>query len=81
MNYDDPERKDLLMDIGIEQLSHFEMVGSLVRMHFKPLNTGREAAHADPPIAICGGGGVGLINSMGNARTADYLKITGERNG
>ena len=29
-------------------------------------------------IAIAGGGGVGLRDSMGNAWTADYLKITGE---
>ena len=32
----------------------------------------------DPLIAIAGGGGVGLFNSMGDAWTADYLKITGE---
>src|SRR6201999_574924 len=32
----------------------------------------------DPLIAIAGGGGVNLFNSMGNAWTADYLKITGE---
>ena len=38
----------------------------------------RNAAEADPLIAVCGGGGVDLRNSMGNAWTADYLKITGE---
>src|SRR5687768_1002261 len=38
----------------------------------------RESAEADPLIAIAGGGGVNLYNSMGNAWTADYLKITGE---
>ena len=38
----------------------------------------REAAEADPLIAIAGGGGVNLYNSQGNAWTADYLKITGE---
>jgi Mn-containing catalase len=38
----------------------------------------REAAEADPLIAIAGGGGVNLYNSMGSAWTADYLKITGE---
>ena len=32
----------------------------------------------DPLIAIAGGGGVNLFNSMGDAWTADYLKITGE---
>src|SRR5512140_260795 len=38
----------------------------------------REKAEADPLIAIAGGGGVALFNSMGDAWTADYLKITGE---
>src|SRR3979490_1255343 len=78
INCDDPERKDLLMDIGTEELSHLEIVGVLARMHLKPLKTDRRAAHADPLIAIAGGGGVGLFNSMGDAWTADYLKITGE---
>jgi Mn-containing catalase len=78
LNCDDPERKDLLMDIGTEELSHLEVVGTLARMHLKPLKTDRVAAHADPLIAIAGGGGVNLFNSMGDAWTADYLKITGE---
>ncbi len=47
-------------------------------MHLKPIKSVREAAEADPLIAIAGGGGVNLFNSMGNAWTADYLKITGE---
>lgn len=78
LNCDDPERKDLLMDIGTEELSHLEVVGTLARMHLRPLRSDRDAAHADPLIAIAGGGGVALHNSMGNAWTADYLKITGE---
>jgi len=78
LNCDDPERKDLLMDIGTEELSHLEVVGTLARMHLKPLKSDRDAAHADPLIAIAGGGGVSLYNSMGSAWTADYLKISGE---
>src|ERR1700753_2294063 len=78
LNCDDPERKDLLMDIGTEELSHLEVVGTLARMHLKPLKTDRKAAHADPLIAIAGGGRVSLFTSMGDAWTADYLKITGE---
>jgi Mn-containing catalase len=78
INCDDPERKDLLMDIGTEELSHLEVIGTLARMHLKPTKSDRDAAHADPLIAIAGGGGVGLFNSQGNAWTADYLKITGE---
>jgi Mn-containing catalase len=78
LNCEDPERKDLLMDIGTEELSHLEIVGTLARMHLKPMKSVREEAEADPLIAIAGGGGVNLFNSMGNAWTADYLKITGE---
>src|SRR5437763_3631044 len=78
LNCEDPDRKDLLMDIGTEELSHLEVVGTLARMHLKPLKNNFEAANEDPLIAIAGGGGVGLFNSMGDAWTADYLKITGE---
>jgi Mn-containing catalase len=78
LNCDDAERKDLLMDIGTEELSHLEIVGALARLHLKPMKFDRDSAEADPLIAIAGGGGVNLYNSMGNAWTADYLKITGE---
>ena len=78
LNCEDPERKDLLMDIGTEELSHLEIVGALARLHLKPMKFDRDAAEADPLIAIAGGGGVGLFNSQGNPWTADYLKITGE---
>jgi Mn-containing catalase len=78
LNCEDPERKDLLMDIGTEELSHLEIVGALARLHLKPMKFDREAAENDPLIAIAGGGGVNLFNSQGNPWTADYLKITGE---
>jgi Mn-containing catalase len=78
LNCDDAERKDLLMDIGTEELSHLEIVGALARLHLKPMKFDRDAAENDPLIAIAGGGGVGLCNSQGNPWTADYLKITGE---
>src|SRR6478609_6704417 len=78
LNCDDPERKDMLMDIGTEELSHLEVVGTLARMHLKPMKNNRSAAEIDPLIAIAGGGGVSMSNSMGNPWTADYLKITGE---
>lgn len=75
---DDLGRRDLLLDIGTEELSHLEVVGALIRLHLKPLKTAAEAAEADPLVAICGGGGLDLRNSAGNAWTADYLKISGE---
>jgi Mn-containing catalase len=78
LNCEDADRKDMLMDIGTEELSHLEIVGTLARMHLAPMKFARDAAEADPLIAIAGGGGVNLFNSMGNPWTADYLKITGE---
>jgi Mn-containing catalase len=75
---DDLARRDLLLDIGTEELSHLEVVGALIRLHLRDLKTNREAAEADPLVTIAGGGGVNLYNSQGNAWTADYLKITGE---
>ena len=78
LNCEDPDRKDLLMDIGTEELSHLEVVGTLARMHLKPTKRERGDAEVDPLIAVAGGGGVNLFNSQGDAWTADYLKITGE---
>ena len=60
LNCDHSGCKDLLMDIGTEELSHLEVVGTLARMHLKPTKTDREAAEADPLVAIAGGGGVTL---------------------
>jgi len=78
LNTEDPGLKDLLMDIGTEELSHLEVIGTLARMHLKTMKTARDAAEADPLIAICGGGGVGLHNSEGNAWTSNYIQITGQ---
>lgn len=75
---DDIGRRDLLLDIGTEELSHLEVVGALIRMHLAPLKTNREAAEADPLITIAGGGGINLFDSQGNPWTSTYLKITGE---
>jgi Mn-containing catalase len=75
---DDLARRDLLLDIGTEELSHLEIVGALIRLHLKPMKENRESAEADPLICIAGGGGLALVNSMGNAWTGNYLQITGE---
>src|SRR5258708_26376251 len=54
LNWDDPERKDLLMDIGTEaeELSHLEIVGTLARMNLKPMKSSRDCAEVDPLVAI-----------------------------
>ena len=46
LNCEDPARKDLLMDIGTEELSHLEIVGTLARLHLRPLKSIREEAEA-----------------------------------
>jgi len=78
LNADDPARKDMLIDIGVEELSHLEIVGMLAKMHLKPLKDDVKLAQVDPLTAVAGGGGIGLFNSQGNPWTADYLKVTGE---
>jgi len=79
INTTDPSIKDLLMDIGTEERSHLEVVGTLAMMHLKPMKGGnRAAAEADPLLAITGGGGVNLVDSAGSAWTSTYLKVTGE---
>ncbi len=75
---DDDQRRDLLMDIGTEEISHLEVVGQLIRMHMKPMKKKLAAAEEEPLVALTGGGGLNLLNSMGNPWTANYLKISGE---
>lgn len=78
LNCEDNERKDMLMDIGTEEISHLEVIGTLARMHLKPSKKDRSAAESNPLIAVVGGGGVALVNSMGIGWTADYLKVSGQ---
>lgn len=77
-NCEDPERRDMLMDIGTEEISHLEVVGALIRMHLKPMKKKLAQAEEEPLVALTGGGGLNLLNSMGNPWTADYMKISGE---
>jgi len=90
---DDPGRKDMLLDIATEELSHLEVIGSLVGM----LNKGAkgrisEAAEEQAELyrSITGagndshltqvlyGGGPALVNSGGVPWTAAYIDTIGE---
>jgi Mn-containing catalase len=90
---DDPGRKDLLFDIATEELSHLEIVGSIVAM----LNKGAkgqlaEAVESEAELyrAMTGGGndshitsllyggGPALTNSAGAPWTAAYIDTIGE---
>src|SRR5262245_24600627 len=56
LNCEDPWHKDLLMDIGTEELSHLEIVGALARLHLRPTKFDR-GCDVNPLIAIADGGG------------------------
>jgi Mn-containing catalase len=90
---DDPGRKDLLMDIATEELSHLEVIGTIVAM----LNKGAKgrlaegvdnqaeiyrsitAAGNDSHVTqVLYGGGPPLINSAGVPWTAAYVDTIGE---
>lgn len=90
---DDPGRKDMLFDIATEELSHLEVIGTIVAM----LNKGAKGrlaegveSEADIYRSITGagndshltqvlyGGGPPLVNSAGVPWTAAYIDTIGE---
>jgi Mn-containing catalase len=88
----DPGRKDMLMDIATEELSHLEIIGSVVAMLNKG-GKGQLAEGADEQAslfrslsqgcsvqteALLYGGGPSLTNSAGAPWTAAYIDTIGE---
>ena len=90
---DDPGRKDLLFDIATEELSHLEVIGSIVAM----LNKGAKGQLAEGVqqeaelyrsltgpgndshiTSLLYGGGPSLTNSAGVPWTAAYIDTIGE---
>jgi Mn-containing catalase len=89
---DDPGRKDMLLDIATEELSHLEVIGSIVAM----LNKGvkgelAEATQTEADLyrsltqggdshtqGILYGGGPALTNSSGVPWTAAYIDTIGD---
>ncbi len=89
---DDPGRKDMLLDIATEELSHLEVIGSIVAM----LNKGMkgelaEATQTEGDLyrsltqggdshtqGILYGGGPALTNSSGVPWTAAYIDTIGD---
>jgi Mn-containing catalase len=87
----DPGRKDMLLDIATEELSHLEVIGTIVCMLTKgtraKLAEGAETADLYADITAGGeshilsllyGGGPALINSGGAPWTAAYIDSIGE---
>lgn len=89
---DDPNRKDMLLDIATEELSHLEVIGSIVAMLCKGtkgkvaeggLDVGemmREvfSGGESHTLSILYGGGTPLTNSAGVPWTAAYIDTIGE---
>src|SRR5690606_544745 len=90
---DDPGRKDMLLDIATEELSHLEVIGSLVAMLNKGAK-GRLAEGVEEEAAmfralqgegndshltqVLYGGGPALTNSGGQLWNAGYIDSIGE---
>jgi len=89
---EDPGRKDMLLDIATEELSHLEVIGSIVSM----LNRGVKAQLAEAALeeaelymainqggeshttSILYGGAPALVNSAGVPWTAAYIDSIGD---
>jgi len=74
----DPDIKDLFLDIGAEELSHMEMVATLINLlnghevDFEKVSAGEVQSH------VIFGLNPGLINASGYSWTADYVTVTGD---
>ena len=74
----DPAIKDLFLDIAAEELSHMEMVSTLISMlnghnvDYQQVEAGNVQAN------VLTGLSPGLINSSGYSWTADYVSVTGD---
>lgn len=88
---DDAGRKDMLLDIATEEMSHLEIIGSIVCMLNKgakgKMAEGLEPAELLAEITQGGeshttsllyGGGAGLVNSAGVPWTAAYIDTIGD---
>ena len=87
----DPGRKDMLLDIATEELSHLEVIGSIIVMMNKGVKgklaegTGEGELLAEitqggesHTLSLLYGGGAALINSGGVPWTAAYVDTIGE---
>lgn len=92
LSEDDPGRKDMLLDIATEELSHLEVIGSIVAM----LNKGAKGALAEASMgeaelfmalnaggvshteSLLYGGDPSLTNSAGVPWTAAYIDSRGD---
>ena len=74
----DPEIKDLMLDIGAEELSHMEMVSMLITQLNGTNLQGNSATIGEVETHVLTGLAPGLINASGHPWTADYVNVTGD---
>lgn len=74
----DPEIKDLMLDIGAEELSHMEMVSMLINYLNGAELQGNNATIGEVETHVLTGLAPGLINASGHPWTADYVNVTGD---
>jgi Mn-containing catalase len=72
---ENPEIRDMLQDIAIEEFSHLEMVGRLIEAHTK--NVDQTEAYKSTLFAVRGVG-PHLLDSQGQAWTASYVNEGGD---
>lgn len=74
----DPEIKDLFLDIGAEELSHMEMVAQTINLlNGHDVNSNEVGSGEIQTHVQCGLSPV-LINSSGAPWTSDYVTVTGD---
>lgn len=74
----DPEIKDMMMDIGAEELSHMEMVSMLITQLNGTDLQANNATIGEVETHVLTGLAPGLINASGHPWTADYVNVTGD---
>ena len=67
--------RDMLLDIATEEIGHLEMVGLMVDQLLRGAE--REAAYEDTLFSVMGKG-PHLLDSLGNAWTADWVRASGD---
>ena len=74
----DPAIKDLFMDIASEELSHMEIVGTLINLLNGHDVNYKNIANGTIEAKVLTGLNPGLTNASGYSWTSDYVSVTGD---
>ena len=74
----DPAIKDLFMDIASEELSHMEIVGTLINLLNGHDVNYKNIANGTIEAQVLTGLNPGLTNASGYSWTSDYVSVTGD---